>query len=343
MSAAPFTAPARSAHMAQAVSWLGEELGRNPAHKSAFDALVNACCKVALDTPSTPEGPRQIVFVAVGKSGGVAQVAVAMLVSVGVNARFLHPTEAFHGDFGSVMPGDAVVCISNRGRSEEILAALPRLSERGCLLFAITARLDSPLARAAKHVLLLPPVEEMCPLNQAPITSTVTTLALCQLVVAATMEARAYALEHYARNHPGGAIGKRIFVKVDDIMAQGNQKPFISPDAPFKDCVSRMTDFACAALLVVAQDTGCLVGLIAEKDLRVAMEKYGPAVFTLFARDIMNPTPLTVPSGTLAVDALALMENRPRPLNILPVVGPSQEALGLLRIHDLVSQGISLG
>jgi arabinose-5-phosphate isomerase len=191
-------------------------------------------------------------------------------------------------------------------------------------------------------VLLLPSVEEMCPLNQAPITSTVTTLALCQLVVAATMEARAFALEHYARNHPGGAIGKRIFVKVDDLMAQGNKLPVVSPQADFKECVSRMTEFACAALLVVEGDKGVLAGLISEKDLRVAMEKHGPAVFSLFARDIMNPTPLTVPQGTLAVDALALMENRPRPLNILPVVGPAREALGLLRIHDLISQGISL-
>jgi len=263
-----------------------------------------------------------------------------MLVSVGVCARFLHPTEAFHGDFGSVTEGDAVVCISNRGRSDEILAALPRLVERGCRVFAMTARADSPLAQAAEHVLLLPQVEEMCPLGQAPITSAVTTLALCQLVVAATMQYQRLAIERYARNHPGGAIGKRIFVKVDDLMAKGKMLPVVAEGADFKECVSRMTEFACAGVLVVS--TGLLTGLISEKDLRVAMEKHGPAVFTLFARDIMNPAPITIPAGTLAVDALALMENRPRPLNILPVVGPAREALGLLRIHDLVSQGISL-
>jgi arabinose-5-phosphate isomerase len=334
------SASRRARHMAAAVAWLGEELERNVAHRDAFASLVNTCCQAALGTTPALLGPRQIVFVAVGKSGGVAQVAVAMLLSVGVCARFLHPTEAFHGDFGSVTEGDAIVCISNRGRSEEILATLPRLKERGCQIFALTARLDSPLARAAEHVLLLPSVEEMCPLNQAPITSTVATLALCQLVVAATMEERQFAMERYARNHPGGAIGKRIFVKVDDLMAQGNKLPTIAPAADFKECVSRMTDFACAALLVV--QGGQLLGLISEKDLRVSMEKHGPSVFQCHARDIMNPLPLTIPAGTLAADALALMENRPRPLNILPVVGLQGEAVGLLRIHDLVSQGISL-
>jgi arabinose-5-phosphate isomerase len=159
------------------------------------------------------------------------------------------------------------------------------------------------------------------------------------------MEKRGFALELYARNHPGGAIGKQIFVKVDDLMARGDARPVVSPEADFTQCVSRMTHFACAALLVVDEAKGNerLQGLISEKDLRVAMETHGPSVFGLRAREIMNPTPITVAAGTLAVQALAMMENRPRPLNILPVVGPAGEALGLLRVHDLVAQGIRLG
>ena len=336
------SAARRANHMAAAVAWYEEQIrSSDPAFRDAFLALVQTCCDAALDTPTSSDGPRQILFVAVGKSGGVAQVAVAMLLSVGICARFLHPTEAFHGDFGSIAPGDAVVLISSRGRSQEILEAIVRLRERGCRLFAITAALDSPIARAAEKVLLLPAVEEMCPLNQAPITSTVSTLALCQLVVAATMEQRAFGIERYARNHPGGAIGKRIFVKVDDLMVRGEKLPTVSPEAAFPMCVSRMTEFACAALLVVHGDH--LVGLISEKDLRLAMEQHGRSVFDKRASEIMNPAPITLPSGVLAVDALALMENRPRPLNILPVVGPAGEALGLIRIHDLVAQGISLG
>ena len=176
-----------------------------------------------------------------------------------------------------------------------ILDAIVRLQERGCRLFAITSAPDSPIARAAERVLPLPAVEEMCPLNQAPITSTVSTLALCQLVVAATMEQRAFRIERYARNHPGGAIGKRIFVKIDDLMVRGEKLPTVSPEAAFPLSVSRMTEFACAALLVV--DDGQLMGLISEKDLRLAMEQHGPSVFDKRASDIMNPSPIGSPAG----------------------------------------------
>lgn len=333
--------------MATALAWYETQIAESPLFRKAFLDLVARLSAADMSgATAEPHGPGGVVrhqahFVAVGKSGGVAQVLVAMLASVGIQARFLHPTEAFHGDFGTVCPGDTVICISNNGRSSELLQVLPRLKERRCMLFAITGRAASPVGQACDHVLPLPAVEESCPLNQAPITSTVTTLALGQLLVAATMESRQFDLEKYARNHPGGAIGKRIFVRVDDLMAKGPHLPAVGESAGFKECVSAMTRFALGALLVVRE--GLLVGLVSEKDLRTAMETHGPDVFTRRASDFMNSEPVVIPSGALAVDALKVMENRPRPLSVLPVVDEGKKALGLLRLHDLVAEGISLG
>jgi arabinose-5-phosphate isomerase len=332
------SAAERVLHFADALRWFHEKLHHSPDFQLAFTSLANSFVNAANET--RPEAPGQVFFVAVGKSAGVAQLLVSMLASIGVQARFLHPTEALHGDLGALAVGDSVVCISNNGKSSEILELLPYLKARSCLLYVMTSKESSPLAQNANHVLLLPPVEEKCPLNQAPITSTVMCLALGQLLVAACMEIRSLDLAAYARNHPGGAIGKRIFVKVDDLMAKGARLPAIRPEAPFMECVSKMTQFALAGLLVVNE--GKLAGLVSEKDLRRAMETHGADVFKLLAHEIMNAKPIVAHSGTLAVDALKMMENRPSPLNILPIVDAEHNAVGLLRLHDLVSEGISL-
>jgi len=327
--------------MSRTLEQLNAQLLQSTDFQKAFNDVLNLVCSCRVGQTGESQAPSQTLhFVAVGKSGGVAQVLVAMLASVGIQARFLHPTEALHGDLGSVVARDPVLLISNNGRSAELLAVLPMLKERGCQLVALTSRLDSPLAQACDTVLQLPVQSEACPLNQAPLTSTVTTLALGQLLVAASMEKRFYDVSSYARNHPGGAIGKRIFVRVDDLMVSGKYLPRISPADEFKKCISRMTECALGALLVVDSNDQ-LLGLIAERDLRSAIDARGPAVFDAVVSDIMNDKPITLKSGTLAVEALQIMENRPRPLNALPIVDEQGKALGLLRLHDLVSAGIS--
>lgn len=341
------SASQRALHMSRSVEQLNHQLLKSASFQTAFADVVDLVCGCRIRQPNDPvsesAGPSQTVhFVAVGKSGGVAQVLVAMLASVGIQARFLHPTEALHGDLGSVVARDPVLMISNNGRSAELLAVVPLLKDRGCKLVALTSRLDSPLAQACDVVLQLPVQGEACPLNQAPLTSTVTTLALGQLLVAASMEKRLFDVASYARNHPGGAIGKRIFVRVDDLMIGGKFLPRIAPSAGFKQCISRMTESALGALVVVDEQDK-LIGLIAERDLRIAMEARGPAVFEVIVSDIMNAKPITLSSGTLAVEALQMMENRARPLNLLPIVDDAGKALGLLRLHDLVAAGISSG
>ncbi|MEY2988833.1 MAG: hypothetical protein RJB13_2354 [Pseudomonadota bacterium] len=339
------SASERALHMSRAIEALHIQLKSSESFRDAFTHTTHLLCECRAAEEQDPSGLQPVIsrtlhFVAVGKSGGVAQVLVAMLASVGINARFLHPTEALHGDLGSVHSADPVILISNNGRSAEVLAVVPLLKERGCNLIAVTSRPDSPLAQSCKKALLLPSVPELCPLNQAPLTSTISTLALGQLLVAASMEQRLFDLDSYARNHPGGAIGKRIFVRVDDLMACGEYLPRIFPTATFKEVVSRMTECAMGALIVV-EEKDHMLGLIAERDLRSAMEQFGPQVFTHTARELMNLSPVTVKPGTLAIEALQIMEGRPRPLNGVPIVDENGRALGFLRLHDLVSAGIT--
>ena len=347
----------RADHMSQAILQIRKDWESSAEARRDFLTCVEELSSCAGHTTRTAH------FVAVGKSALVAQTAVAMLVSVGISARFLHPTEALHGDLGSVRAGDFCVLISYGGRSNEILEVLPSLLKRNTSCVALTSRLQSPLAQKTGRTLLLPQVEECCPLNQAPVTSAVVTLAFCQILVAATMEKRGFALPEYAQNHPGGAIGKRIFVVVDDLMTKGNHLPVLPLQADFKSCLSLLTSAALGAVLVTdavlppsqqgispaEHDPGHLessvlhpvrlAGIITEKDLRVAIEKVGPGVFDLKAADLMNPRPLLIQTQTLAAEALTFMENRPKPLNVLPVVDGDQNIRGLLRIHDLLSAG----
>ena len=339
------SASERALHMSRAIEALHVQLKSSESFRDSFTHTTQLLCECRTADEQRRTGlqrasGRTLHFVAVGKSGGVAQVLVAMLASVGINARFLHPTEALHGDLGSVHSGDPVLLISNNGRSAEVLAVIPLLKERDCNLITVTSRPDSPLAQSCERALHLPSVPELCPLNQAPLTSTVSTLALGQLLVAASMEQRLFDLDSYARNHPGGAIGKRIFVRVDDLMVCGAYLPRISSTATFKEVVSRMTECAMGALVVV-DEKDHMQGLIAERDLRSAMEQHGPQVFAHSAHELMNVSPVTVAPGTLAVEALQVMESRARPLNGVPVVDENGRAIGFLRLHDLVSAGIT--
>lgn len=326
----------RSDHFSQALLWYNNTLKTNLQFQKNFLLITEELVACARANSSL----KQVFFIAVGKSAQVAQLAVSMLVSVGIVARFVHPTEAFHGDLGVVGKEDTVILISNNGKSSELLQLLPGLQERNVKIFVLTSKEDSPLAKSANHVLLIPPYEEMCPLSQAPITSTVTSLALCQLFVAATVEIRNYPIEEYAKNHPGGAIGKRIFLKADNLMVQGDELPLVGKDDLFKSVISVFTKYSKAAVLVVEGKK--FLGLIAEKDLRKAMEKYGANVFELKASEFMNKNPTVIQPGLLAIDVLKIMSSKNPPLNLMPVVDKYGDAVGLVRMLDFVSAGVTL-
>lgn len=324
----------RAEHFAHALAWYKESLKNNSNFAAQFMSLTQSLCLCARER----ENAKHVFLIAVGKSAQVADLFASMLVSVGVLARFVHPTEAYHGDLGVVGRGDIVVLISNNGTSSELLQLLNGLKERQTFLYAITSKSESPLAKACENVLLIPPVEEMCPLKQAPLTSTISTLGLCQLLVAASMEMRAFSLDKYAKNHPGGAIGRRIFLKVDDLMHQGKSLPRVEPNASFQTVVSEFTRYSKGALLVM--DKQKMLGLISEKDLRKSMEVHGQAVFSLHAKDLMNPAPTSISIGTLAVDVLKRMTERTPPFNLFPVLNELGHAVGLIHLHDLMAAGV---
>lgn len=333
---------ARIENLKQAMDWIAAELLNNSQYAATFGAIVQVLSdrRQPFSQTASTETSSQVHFSAIGKSGDVAKLLVSMLTSVGVRASFLHPTEALHGDIGSVRTGDAVVFISNRGETSELLELLPLLKHRKVTTVALTAGQTSPLARQCDRTLGLPSVVEMSAHDHAPVTSTVITLALGQLLVAASMDDGKLDLESYAQNHPGGAIGKRIFVRVEDIMIPVADLPLVTESTHFAATISTMTEKALGAVFVVRDLQ--LLGIVTEKDLREAMKKYGPAIFERLPTEYMNPKPITVPSKALAVDALRLMENRTRPLNFLPVINEKNEPCGLLRLHDLIKCGIRL-
>ncbi len=326
----------RAEHFSNSLLWYNKTLINNKHFQKDFLLIIDELINCARAKNST----KQVFFIAVGKSAQIAQLAVSMLVSVGIVARFVHPTEAYHGDLGVVGKEDTVILISNNGKSSELLQLLPGLQERNVTIFVLTSKEDSPLAKSAKHVLLIPPFEEMCPLTQAPITSTITSLALCQLFVAATVEARNYPIEEYAKNHPGGAIGKRIFLKADTLMIQGKDLPLVGKNDLFQSVVSTFTKHSKAAVLVAENDK--FLGLISEKDLRKAMEKYGAIVFTLKASEFMNKNPTVIEPGLLAVEALRIMNSKNPAFNLLPVVDKEGNAVGIVRMLDFIAAGVSL-
>ncbi len=320
----------RAVHFSKALSWYAKELECNSSFQQSFLKLVEDLSLCSRQSSN----PIQVFFLAVGKSAQVANLLASMFISVGILARFLHPTEAFHGDLGVIGKQDIVVLISNNGKSSELIQLFPGLKERDVKTFAMTSQVNSPLATQSDNTLLISPFEEMCPLKQAPITSTISTLALGQLLVAATVEKRTFTLEQYAKNHPGGAIGKRIFLKVNDLMHKGEKLPVVEPDAPFLDVVSKMTKFAKAALLVVNGNQ--FVGLITEKDLRTHMEKWKAEVFNHTAKDFMNINCKKINAEILAIEAKNLMLSNAPPLNVFPVVSEEGLALGLIHINDLI-------
>ena len=326
----------RVQHFQKALSLYDKFFNEDATFQANFLSLLDALT----NSEKAQVTKQSVFFIAVGKSAGIARVAASMFVSVGLPIQFLHPTEAFHGDFGVVRHNDTIVFISNSGNSSELLQLIPSLKERSVKIFTITAKPNSPLGIKSDFILQLPPVEEKCPLYQSPITSALTSLALCQLLVAASVEKRNFSLEAYAKNHPGGSIGKRIFLKVDDIMSKGENLPTIEPHHTFPKLISLFTSHAKACLLVIGPDKR-LIGLIAERDIRRAMEKFNQSVFEKTVEDIMNHSPISIHSGALAVDALKIMTQYKPYLNVLPVRDNDGKAIGVIQIQDILMLGLS--
>ncbi|MBS1797906.1 MAG: KpsF/GutQ family sugar-phosphate isomerase [Acidobacteria bacterium] len=277
------------------------------------------------------------VVTGVGKSGIIANKIADTMASTGTVALFLHPSDALHGSLGIVTPGDSVIALSNSGETEEILALLPALKARGVSLIAIVGNTDSTLARNADVVLDASVDREACPLNLAPTTSTTVALAVGDALAMTLMQARNLTAADFAANHPAGRLGKRLTLKVANLM---HESPNVAPGASWLEVVKTISKHALGAVSVV-DESGRLVGIVTDGDLRRTIEKTPPERFdTLSAATMMTPQPITTCPETLAVDALDTMENRPSQISVLPVVDDSGRPVGLLRLHDIVRRGL---
>ncbi len=303
---------------------------------SRLAAAVDGSFAEAVDLMAACKG--KVILTGVGKSGLIAQKVAATLTSTGTPSVYLDPADALHGSLGLVQRQDLVVAIGKSGESDELNALLPRLRAVGAKVVALTANPKSTLARAAALVLVTPIEEEACPLNLAPTCSTTAALAAGDALAVALMKRRGFRAEQFARNHPGGRLGRRLTLRVADIMRSGEENPVVRVDAPITRMLVEITRQRAGAVSVV-DGAGRLVGLVTDYDIRRALER-GKSVLALKIRQLMNAEPTTVRPETMAARAVEIMEGRKNPFNVLPVVDRRGRSVGMIQIHDLRARGL---
>ena len=279
----------------------------------------------------------KIIVTGIGKSGVIAQKIAQTLTSTGTVAVFVHPSDALHGSLGIITTGDVVIALSNSGETDEILLLLPALKKRKICLISIVGNVNSTLARQSDVFLDSSVDQEACPLNLAPTCSTTVALAIGDALAMTLMEVKGLTAEDFAANHPAGRLGKRLTLKVSNLM---HQSPNVSADDSWLEVVKAISKHALGAVNVV-DEKEILIGIITDGDLRRTIEKtQAKNLENLIAAQMMTKNPTTAAPEMLAFDALQLMENRPMQISVLPVVDECKVCVGLLRLHDVVRSGL---
>jgi arabinose-5-phosphate isomerase len=278
----------------------------------------------------------RVIVTGVGKSGIIARKIVATMNSTGTPSVFLHPTDAVHGDLGIVRDGDVVICISKSGSTAELSILLPMFRRIGVPVISLVGSLSSPLASESTVVLDVSVREEACPLDLAPTSSTTAALALGDALAIALLDRRQFTREDFALYHPGGTLGKRLLLMIDELMTKGAHVPCVTGEVPLRDAIVEMTSKRLGCTCVLGPD-GKLEGLITDGDLRRLLHKTAD-VATVRASDAMTRNPKTVRQGTLAYVVLQEMES----YNItqMIVVDAANVPVGVVHLHDLVKAGL---
>jgi arabinose-5-phosphate isomerase len=279
------------------------------------------------------ESKGRVVVTGIGKSAIIAQKIVATMNSTGTPAIFMHAADAIHGDLGTIQQEDVVICISKSGNTPEIKVLVPLLKHGGNKLIALVGNTESYLAQQADHVLNCTVDKEACPNNLAPTSSTTAQMAMGDALAVCLLDYRGFSSKDFARFHPGGALGKKLYLKVGDISGQ-NQKPQVKPDDTIKSVIIEISSKRLGAAAVVENDR--LVGVITDGDLRRMLEKTD-SINALKASDIMNRTPKQIDAEELAVGAMELLEK----YNITQlIVTDKGKYHGFVHLHDLLKEGI---
>lgn len=275
----------------------------------------------------------RVIVTGIGKSAIIAQKIVATFNSTGTPSIFMHAADAVHGDLGMIQKNDIVICISKSGNTPEIKVLTPLLKQSGNVMIGMVGQLNSELALQADFILNTSVEKEACPNNLAPTTSTTAQLAMGDALAVCLLHAREFNESDFARYHPGGALGKRLYLKSGDI-ALKNEKPVIHPDAAVKDVIIEISQNRLGAVVVI--DANVILGVITDGDIRRMLEKHSDLT-NIKARDLMNPNPKTIDKETLAMNALEVIKEN----NITQLlVTDAGSYFGIIHLHDLLQEGI---
>ncbi len=280
--------------------------------------------------------PGRVVVSGMGKSGHIARKIAATLASTGTPAFFVHPAEASHGDLGMITAQDVVLALSNSGESAELVTILPLIKRKGARLIAMTGNARSTLAREADIHLDAQVAQEACPHNLAPTASTTAALALGDALAVATLYARGFTAEDFARTHPGGSLGRRLLVHVRDLMHQGDALPVVRESASLKEALLEMTRKG-LGMTAIVDDAGRLTGVFTDGDLRRLLDR-DVDVRNLMIREVMTRNPRTISEDVLAVEAARLMQEAR--VNGLLALDAEGRLTGALNMHDLLRAGV---
>jgi arabinose-5-phosphate isomerase len=275
----------------------------------------------------------RVIVTGIGKSAIIAQKIVATFNSTGTPAIFMHASDAVHGDLGMIQQNDIVMCLSKSGNTPEIKVLMPLLKQSGNLLIGMVGQLDSELARQADYILNTTVEKEACPNNLAPTTSTTAQLAMGDALAVSLLYARDFNSEDFARFHPGGSLGKRLYLKVADLAAR-NAKPHVLATSSVKDVIITISKNRLGAVVVV--EANQIKGIITDGDIRRMLEKFTD-LSNITAGDIMNGSPKTIDKDILAATAFEMM----RKSNITQLlVTDANGYFGIVHLHDLLQEGL---
>jgi len=281
----------------------------------------------------------RVIVSGMGKSGLVGQKIASTMASTGTPAFFLHPAEGIHGDLGMIMTGDVVIAISNSGETEELLRILPSIKRLGAALVAMSGNPASNLARSSDVFLDVSVTEEACPLGLAPTASTTAALAMGDALAVALLVKRGFKAEDFAIFHPGGALGKKLILRVEDLMHSGESIPLVREDTLMKEALFVITAKG-LGVTGVRDSSGALKGVITDGDLRRSLEK-GNDILNLRASDIMKLGPLRIKRAELAAAALQIMEQRSITSLFVFDNDLSPAPCGIIHLHDILKSGIA--
>jgi len=298
--------------------------------RSRLDAQFAAACRLCMATPG------RVVVTGMGKSGHIASKIAATLASTGTPSFFMHPGEASHGDLGMITRDDLLLAISYSGETDEVLTILPLVKRMGARLVSMTGNERSTLARTADAHLDVHVTEEACPLNLAPTASTTAMLAMGDALAVALLKSRGFTAEDFARSHPSGSLGKRLLLRVADVMRSGDQVPAVLPGVPLRDGLMEMTEKGLGMTAVVDEDRRIL-GIFTDGDLRRALDD-GADVHSTTMLDIMHTNCKTTSADLLAAEAVKVLEDNR--ITSLLVADADRRLIGALNVHDLFRAGI---